>query len=891
MGTLQRLLGRLRARLRRDDFEARMDEEMRFHLEMQARENVAAGMTAAEARRAAALRFGGVAQIKEVAREARGWVLAGELRRDLALAVRALRRRPGFTAVVATILALGVGANTAIFSVVDAVVFRSLPYRDPGRLVKICGNGQGQPTDDVSLPDLLDIAARGQSFEGVAGDDGSDLTIVHPDGRRDPVAAALVTADWLATLGVRPALGRGFLPEDFRPGAHRVMVVTDSYWRRGLASDPAVVGKTLAVDRGRVTVVGVLPANVLRYGADVLVPLDAAAYPPGRGHRDLDAFARLRAGVTRQQAQAELDNIARRLAAEHPGTNARRRFSLVPLEKYYADLSPRASGGLLLMLGAVGLVLLIACANVASLLLARALTRHRECAIRAALGASRGRLVRQLLVEHLLLFLVGGLLGMALARAVVDALVSLAVAEGYVPERLAIAVDARVLVFGLLLSLVAGLSFGLAPAFQASRVNPGDGLRDGGQSATGGRRRGRARRLLVVSELALSLVLLVGGGLMIRSFLNLQSVPTGFAADNLLMAWSDGGRDFPAAMGFWRTVLTEARALPGVEQVALTSRPPVHDVRELHFEVEGQPPVPTAQERPRAGDVLVSADYFRVLHIPVVAGRPFSDGDRGGAPPVAIVSESLAHRFFSDGRAVGRRIRFSEPSTRCCAEATPTEGVWREIVGVVGDVRQRSLDHGSALTVYRPHTQIVEHDMALMVRPLTAADAPRVAGALVPHLRAIGGGHPWSRVRSMSEVIGDSQSVRLRRFVLILLGGLAALALVLAAVGVYGVIAHAVADRTREIGIRLALGAPREAVRTEVLRDAMGLAAAGLAGGAAVALVLARFLEPLLFEVRPADAATYAVVAAVLGAAALAAGYLPARRAMRVDPMVALRHE
>jgi putative ABC transport system permease protein len=889
MSLLSRLSSLARNLLHKDRVDADLDEEIRSYASLATDEKRRAGLGAEEARRAALVELGGIEQVKEAVREVRQGALADQLRQDLSYAVRMLAKSPGFSAVVVATLALGLGANTAIFSVVDAVVFRSLPYQDPERLVKICGNARAVATDDVSLPDLLDIREESHSFEQVAADDGSGVTITHADGTREPVDAALVTGSWLTTLGVRPMLGRAFLPEDERPGHDRVMILTHAYWRRRFDSDPAIVGKTLAVGRDPVTVVAVLPPNVLRYGADILVPLVPADYPPGRDYRDLDAFARLRPGVTLRQAQAELDTIARRLAAEYPATNKTRRFSLVPLEKWYAEIEPKAGNGLLLMLGAVGLVLLIACVNVASLLLARGVTRYRECVIRAALGASRARLVRQLLVEHVLLFLAGGTLGVLLARSIVGVLVALAVTEGYVPERLAIGVDGRVLAFSLLVSVLSGLSFGLAPALQASRVDPVDGLKDGGQASSGGLDKSRARRLLIVSELALSLVLLVGSGLMMRSFFNLQATSAGFDPENLLETSSEGGREFPAARAFWRATIERARMLPGVEQAAVTSRPPVHDVRELHFDVEGHPDAFT-DARPRAGDILVSPDYFRTLGIPLLKGRAFSEKDDGAAPAAAIVSESLARRFFANGDALGRRVRFAERSPRCCAEAVPTDGIWLEIVGVVEDVRQLDLDQGPALTLYRPYSQIVEHDMVLMVRARSAADTARVAAQLLPHLRAVDGSRDWSVVRSMRQVMGAAQSIRLRRFVLILLASLAGLALLLAAVGVYGVMAYSVAERTREIGIRLALGATRQVVRRQVLAEAMGLALAGLFVGGLAALGLTRFIESLLFGVRPADAVTYLGVSLVLVGAALLASYLPARRAMRVDPMAALRH-
>jgi putative ABC transport system permease protein len=887
---LARLSSLARNLLRKDRVDADLDEEIRSYASMAADEMRRAGLGAEEARRAALVELGGIEQVKEKVRAVRQGALADQLLQDLSYALRMLGKSPGFSAVVVATLALGLGANTAIFSVVDAVVFRSLPYQDPERLVKICGNAKAIPTDDVSLPDLLDIREQSRCFEQVAADDGSGFTITHPDGTREPVNAALVTSGWLTTLGVRPMFGRAFLRDDEQPERDRVMILTHAYWRRRFNSDPAIVGKALAVGRDHVTVVGVLPPNVLRYGADILVPLVPADYPPGRDHRDLDAFARLRPGVSLGQAQAELDTISRRLAAEYPATNTSHRFILVPLEKYYAEIQPKAGDSLLLMFGAVGLVLLIACVNVASLLLARGVTRYRECVIRSALGASRARLVRQLLVENVLLFLLGGTLGVLLARGIIGALVALAVAEGYVPERLAIGVDGRVLVFSLLVSLVAGLAFGLAPALQASRVDPVEGLKDEGRASSRSRRKSRGRGLLIVSELALSLVLLVGSGLVIRSFFNLQATSAGFDPENLLQTTSEGGRDFSAARAFWRAAIERARTLPGVKEAAVTSRPPVHDVREPYFDVEGHPGVFTGL-RPRAGDILVSPDYFRTLGIPLLKGRVFSEEDDGAAPAAAIVSERLAGRFFPNENALGRRLRFAERSTPCCAEANPTDGVWLEIVGVVGDVRQLDLDQGPAFTIYRPYSQVVEHDMALMVRARSAADTARVAGQLLPHLGAVDGSRDWSEVRSMRQVLAAAPSVRLRRFVLILLASLAGAALLLAVVGVYGVMAYSVVERTREIGIRLALGATRQVVCRQVLSEALRLTLAGLLVGGLAALGLTRFVESLLFGISSVDPVTYLAVAPVLAGAALLASYIPARRAMRVDPMAALRRD
>jgi putative ABC transport system permease protein len=438
------------------------------------------------------------------------WTGTEQFARDLMYAARMAARNRGFTAATILTLALGIGAATAMFSIVDAIVFRPLPYAAADRLVKIWGSSAADPVDNMSLPDFVDIVERRTIFEQVAADDGTGFKVEFGGALHDALGAA-VTPEWLSTLGVQPALGRGFTPEEFQAGRDDVLILTDVYWRRRFAADAGVIGATLNVDGRASTILGVLPPNVLRYEADFLKPLVLTSYPADREHRSLDVFARLRPGVTLAAAQAELDVLGRQIATAHPSTNVNHRFGVVPLDKYYAAVSPSASQGLILMFGAVGLVLLIACVNVANLLLARAAARTRECVVRAALGASRARLARQLLTENLLLFLAGGGLGCFVAWWALDSMVALAVTGGYVPRRLMVSLDGRVLAFGLLASLVCGLTFGLAPAWQASRVDLNNGLKDS-QPGRGSPRTGRGRRALIVVELTLSVVLLVGFG-------------------------------------------------------------------------------------------------------------------------------------------------------------------------------------------------------------------------------------------------------------------------------------------------------------------------------------------------------------------------------------------
>ena len=811
-----------------------------------------------------------------------------QLRQDLSYAVRIALRNRGFTATAVLTLALGIGAATATFSLVDAIVFRPLPYADVDRLVKIWGGSAADPIDNMSLADLTDIAARTGTFELVAGDDGTGFK-VEASGSFHFALGGLVTEQWLPTLGVRPVIGRGFLPEEFQPGRDDVLILTDVYWRSRFAGDAGAIGRTISVDGRTATIIGVLPSNVLRYGADFLKPLVTATYPAARDNRDLDVFARLRPGVTLAAAQAELDVLGRQVEAAFPKGNVNTRFRIVPLDKYYASIDPSAGRGLMLMLGAVGLVLLIACVNVANLLLARNVTRTQECVVRSALGASRTRLTRQLLIENLLLFSAGGGLGCFIAWWALDSIVALAVAGGYVPERLMISLDARVLIFSLAISMATGLVFGLAPAWQASRVDLDKGLKQSTLAGRGGAPGGRTRRVLIVAELTLSVVLLVGLGLVVRSLVGLYRNTDGFVPDRLLETGSDAGREFDPAVRRWQRALDSVRSISGVEWAAVSSRPPVHGGRQQTFSVDGRTAM-TSEQAPRAGDILISGDYFAAMGIPLIKGRTFNDHDTGGSPPVAIVSQTLARQIFPGEDPIGRRISLAERSPMaCCAAAGPVENVWREIVGVAADIRQANLDEAPAATIYRPFTQIVEHDMFLMVRARTDRDMPRVAAALPGVLRGVDPGMDWWDVRPMRQVIADSGAIRGRRFVVRLLGAFSTLALVLAGIGLYGVMAYFVAERRREIAVRVALGATRTIVLTQVLGEAVRLLAIGLVTGAIAAQFLTRLIASLLFDVGASDVPTHLVVFAVLATVTLLASYLPARRAARIDPIAALR--
>jgi putative ABC transport system permease protein len=820
----------------------------------------------------------------------RARALVDEVWREVRYAARGLLRSKAFAALAIATVAIGVGASAAIFTLVDTVVFRSLPYEEPSRLVKIWGTDLRHPPDDVSWADFVDLTAQQDVFERVAADDGGGLVVRIGNGPREAVGGAMVTPAWLDTLGVTPLLGRRFVAEDFGAGSARVALLGHAWWRQRLGADPAAVGRTIIVDDQPFTIIGVLPPNVLRFSADIIQPLVAADYPQSRAHQDLDVVARLKPGVSVARAQAALDTVARRLAIDYPETNAGRGFRAVPLGKYYAALERQAEPGLLLMLGAVALVLLVACTNVTNLILARTVTRSRECLVRTALGASRGRLVRQLLVETAVLFLAGGTLGVVVARWSLDALLAFAVAGGYVPERLSVAVDARILAISLGVSLTAALLSGLGPALQASRLDLSSALKASGPTTSAAPARRRARRLLIVAELAITLVLLIGAGLLVRSLLLLRATPSGIDPANLLLTASDGGTDFPTAVGYWQRVLEQTQALPGVEAAAITSRPPVHDARSQRFLLEGEDQA-AAAERPRADDILISADYVATTGIRILQGRAFGGRDGAGAAPVALVSQSFARRYFPGVSPLGRRIRLTEERSTCCSAAGPVEGVWREIVGVVADVRQASLEDAPAMTIYRPFTQRVEHDMYLLVRARSAQDAASLVARLRAQLVAMDPAHVWADVRFMQDAIDASPAVRVRRFVLTLLAGFGGLAMLLAAAGMAGVMASVVAERTRELGIRVALGASRVQVLRDVFGEALMLAGAALVIGALAARLATRSIASLLFGVGAMDVAAYAGAALVLVVVVLIGTGLPARRAARVDPLIALRHE
>ncbi|HJQ32684.1 MAG TPA: ABC transporter permease [Pyrinomonadaceae bacterium] len=798
------------------------------------------------------------------------------LLQDVRYAVRRLLKSPGFAAVAVVALALGIGANTAIFSVVNSVLLRPLPYPQPEQLVQLWESRprMNMTRAAVGPHEFLAWAERSQSFKQLAAADSAEYNLT---GRGEPerVTAALVSASYFPLFGVNPLHGRAFLPEEEQPGRENVVVLSHELWQSRFNSDASIVGQTLNLDGVPCTVVGVMPRGFRLPDDSALArPVVFTAEDHAKaGSHFLSVYGRLKDGVTVEQAQTEMAAVAGRVEQDFGDANAGHLVVLVPLHE---QLVGGARAALLVLLGAVGLVLLIACANVANLLLARAAGRRREVAVRSALGASRWRIVRQLLAESLLLSVLSGAAGLLLAVWGVDLLVSLD--PSGVQRAGEVTLDWRVLGFALGLSLLTGLLFGLAPALQTSKTDLVESLKEGGRSAQG-LGRSRLRGALVVSEVALTLVLLVGAGLLIKSFRQLLAVESGLDPRGVLtLDVSLPRTKYPEPQqlaSFYERLIEQAAALPGVESAGAVSVLPLAGSDNSNFvQIEGRAPQPAGQAL-RAGRRNVSAEYFRALGIPVKRGRAFTAADRQDAPPVVVINESMARSFFAGEDPVGKRIR------------TGDKAPWAEVVGVVGDVRHRGLDVDTRPEMFFPHLQTPSRQMTLVVR--TSGDPVALAGPLRERVRELDRDQPVGNVKTMEAWVAES--VASRRFSVLLLGVFAAVAAGLAALGLYGVVSYSVAQRTHEIGLRVALGArPRDVLRL-VIRQGMALTLLGTAAGLLAALALTRLMSSLLFGVGATDPATFVTVPALLLVVALLACYLPARRATKVDPMVALRYE
>ena len=795
------------------------------------------------------------------------------LLQDLRYGIRVLLKKPGFTIVAVVTLALGIGANTAIFSVVNAVLIKPLPYPEPGRLVAIRGN--------QSVPDLDDIKAQSESFDALGGVVVQALAYT---GESEPVQvqAALCNADLFAALGTPPLLGRTISPAEDVAGGDRVVVLTYAFWQQHFAGDAKVLGKSMPLSGNSYSVIGVMPAafRMPREQVDLWAAVRVAnpVAAQFRGVHFLRTYLRLKPGVTQPAAQAEMRTIDQRLAERYPDENKDRHRALIPLQE---GLVGEVRPALLILFSAVGLVLLIACANFANLLLARAVSREREMVIRAALGAGRSRLIRQMLVESLLLAITGGALAVALAIWGVDLLVSLKPAN--LPRLPVIAIDENVLIFTFLLSLVTGLIFGLIPAWSAANANVSEALKEGGRSATPGLSRQSLRSALVVAEVALALVLLICAGLLIRSFAMLRAVDPGFQPEGVMTMRVElpeaRYKEIPAQEQF-RYRLTEAlNRQPAVEGALISELPLTENHLSHNFIIEGRPPVAVGDE-PEVESRSVSRTYFKTLRIPLVGGRDFASSDDSRVPMVCAVNESFVREYFPDRDPLGARIRW----------ARGQQNQWITIVGVTADVRQFALEQPATPTVFTLYEQQDQQWKRWMYVVIRGSSEPwALTRTVQEQVWAIDGQLPVTNAALMTEVI--SGSISGQRFNLLLLGIFAGLALALAAVGIYGVMSYSVSQRTHEIGVRMALGAGSRTVLVMIVRQGMGVAAAGLAIGLGAAFVLTRVMRSLLFGVSATDPLTFVVISLVLAVVALGACYVPARRATKVDPMVALRFE
>jgi putative ABC transport system permease protein len=791
---------------------------------------------------------------------------------DLRSALRSLGKNPAFTLIAVLTLALGIGANTAIFSVVNGVLLRPLPYPEPERLLTLRSN--------QSVPELEDLQTQNHSFESMGG---VSFQAADYSGGAEPVQieVGLVASDFFKVLGARASLGRILSAEDDRFGGERVLVLSHALWQRQFGADTGIVGRTITLAGQRYTIVGVTtpdfraPRPTLEAFAPIRVFYPLAA--KSRGAHLLRVYGRLRPGVTMAEAQSELRVIDQRLAQANPDENKNRQSVLLSLhERMVGDIRP----ALLVLFGAVGLVLLIACANFANLLLARMASRTQELTVRAALGASRGRLIRQVLVESIVLSLLGGIAGLLVGGWGMDALLALKPED--LPRVENVHLDGSVLLFTMALAILTGIVFGLVPACQATRVEISGTLGAAGRSVTSGR--SRFRSALVIAELGLALLLLVGAGLLGKAFWQLTSVAPGFNPKNVVTMRVElpeaRYKTVAPQTQFRQTVLDNLNALPGVEAAIISELPLGGNALNHNFIIEGRPPIPKGEE-PELYSRSIMGAYLKVLGIPLLQGRALNRDDRADTPAVGVINESMARQYFRGQNPIGARIRWAR-----------SEGVdWITIVGVVGNVRHFGLANSEEPAIYTPYAQSGQdwkRWSEFVIRTPGKIDATLIA-QLKQMIWQVDPAIPVTQVRAMSEVL--SESLAAQRFNTLLLAIFAGVALLLASVGLYGVLAFSVAQRTREIGIRMALGAQAGDVLRLVLRQGLGLSLVGVALGIAASLAGTRVLRGLLYGVAPTDPATFAAVALLLVTVALFACLIPARRALRVDPVVALRHE
>ncbi|HXN54336.1 MAG TPA: ABC transporter permease [Candidatus Acidoferrum sp.] len=897
------LLSRLRGLLRIKKLERELDEELRAHMEMRAEDNRAAGMTPEEARYDARRRFGNATLMKEDAREmdiVKWMETAGQ---NLRYAVRMLRRSPGFTAVAILTLALGIGANVATFTVVHAVLLNPLPFAHPEQLVRAYDDLRGSNTQDVgmSVPEFWDLRDKSGVFQGISAAWPVDANLTggeHPDR----VEFLGTSTNYFTLLGVRAQLGRVYTVEDSQPGFTDGITISDGFWRRMFGGDPNVLGKKIRLDRDLYTIIGVLPPGFRHPGRSLggsEVEVFAAAgfsaapfpVPPQRAFRMMPgAIARLKPGLTVAQAQARLDAFTAQLSREFPAEYSPAANWGVRLVQVQDDLVGKVRTELLVLFGAVGCVLLIACVNLANLLLARSASRQREIAIRQALGAGHGRLIGQLLTESILLATISGVVALMTVVVLKNWLLRLAPAD--LPRLNEVSLSPGVLLFAFAVSIVTGVIFGLAPALQTVRPKQVTNLREGSRGSGSSKHQMKISRTLVASEIALSLVLLIGAGLLLRSFWHLIDVQPGFDPHHVVTAkiWlavpndpaEDNYRTNEKRAAFHQEVLRRIRGLAGVEDAAVggpNSLPMGSAHFQLRFTIESL--AADSERAPVAEIAGVSPNYFSMLKTPLLRGRPFSEADDSKGQRVALVNETLARKYWPIGEAVGQHILF----TGLRPQSPNTQ--WITIVGVVGDIKSDGLDAATAPRIYLPVNQSPNYGMVVYLR--TNADPGTLGDTVRREVQSIDPSIPVFGVRTMDEVV--AKYLEQRRFALELLGVFAGVALLLASIGIYGVMAYTFSQRTNEIGIRMAMGAQRGDILKIAVGEGALIVAFGLAAGLAGSLALTRFLQTMLFDVKPTDPITFLGISALLTAVALAACFVPARRATRVDPLIALRHE
>jgi putative ABC transport system permease protein len=877
---------RLRGLLFRRSVEREMEDELRFHVRMRAAENVRRGMTEEEAERAALRSFGNWSRISEACKDVKGGGSVEIFIKDIKFGARMLRKNLGFTLVAVLTLGLGIGANTAIFSVVNAVILRPLQYPNASRIVAIQELNEKGTRVQVTAANFLDWREQSRSFDELAAilQRTANLAVGESAERVD---LSMTSANFFQVFGVQPHVGRFFLPDEEKAGHNPVAVISHALWQRQFVGDASIVGKSITLDGQAYTVVGIAPAG-FQYPERTAVWIppykDVPTLSPqmdvqrARGFGFLSAVGLLKPNVTVKQAHDEMTAITARLRAQYPETNNKRFDRVVSL---HTHLVGESSTTLLLLLGAVALLLLIACANVANLLLARAASRQKEIAVRLALGATRLRLVRQLLVESVLLGLMGGVAGLLLGWWGVDMMRKLLPVD--FPRAQGIGIDFYVLGFTLLVALGTGLIFGLAPALQSTNTDVNEALKENARGSSGSVRRNRVRSLLIISEVALSLVLLICAGLLFRSLMSLQAVELGFRPQKVLtFRLAPSGANFredAQYSNFYEQVAERIKTLPGVKSVGVINTLPLSKGPTTAFRVDGRPLI-SRDKWPSVNYRSVSPDYFQAVNVPLLKGRMIDAHDNDSSKLVIVVNQSLVRRDFEGEDPIGKRINLG--GTR--SDGQP---IWFEIVGVVADVRNLELNAEPTPEIYTSYLQDPFANMSYVVR--SEVEPESLVPAVREAVRQVDKAQPVADVREMEQLVSDASAQP--RFNSLLLGIFASLALLLAAAGIYGVMSYAVTQRTHEIGVRVALGAQARDVLRLIIGHGLRLTFIGLALGLLCAMLMTRVMASLLYGVKPTDPWTFIMGAVIFIAVALVACYVPARRATKIDPLIALRYE